>query len=284
MGQKEHAELRLEREPEDTCAERKHQHRRRPVDRIAGADLTASRLQKCSVRSASSVVPARSIEKMLPIATLTSMFDDPSSGSKTSRYLAFPPSEPTETGASISSETIAATRPLVSLARTKMSFATTSSGCCRSPCELNVEAGSGCPAERTGAHRLGDLPAGGRYIENNGTQLARGVAMALSLRGEEPRKCHPIVDHGVPPISRRIVIVSTSSVLRFDTGQIAPGPRSRRRCHGAAGTRRRTTTQVLDGRERETRPPADQGGFPQRPGGRSISPSVDSIRSAPWKS
>src|SRR5262249_1585827 len=107
-------------------------------------------------------------------------------------------------------------------------------------------------AERPRAHRFSDLPASARDIEHDGTQFAGGIAMALSLRGEEPRKCHPLGDHGIPSVFCCVAIVSTSSVLRFHIGQIAPcRPRRGRYCC-ACGTRRHTTTQIRDRRERET--------------------------------
>ena len=212
------------------------------------------------------------------------MFDDPSSGSKTSRYLAFPPSAPTANGASISSDTIAATRPLVSLARTKMSFATTSSGAWRSPWELYVGAGSvALPSAptRTASAICRQAVATSRTMALNSPEASPWL---LSLRGEEPRKCHPLGDHGISPVSCYAAIDSTSSVLRFDIGQIAPCRAASWAIRSACGTRRRTTTQILDGRERETRRARRSRQLSGASRGASISPSVDNIRSAPWKS
>ena len=83
---------------------------------------------------------ARRIEKMLPTDTSTSMFEEPSSGSNTSKYPPFGYCAGITYGASISSDTIPARCPPHSLQRRNRSFATTSMFFCVSPWTLAVVA------------------------------------------------------------------------------------------------------------------------------------------------
>ena len=86
MREDELAEFRLEREAMHPGADRDDQHGGGTVDRVAGADLACARLQEVFDRRASTPgLAARNIEKMLPTDTFTSILEEPSSGSKTSR-------------------------------------------------------------------------------------------------------------------------------------------------------------------------------------------------------
>ena len=77
----------------------------------------------------------RYIEKMVPILTFTSIFEEPSSGSIMKMYLpAF--SSGTMTGSSISSEVIAHTVPDFSTMLAKVEFANSSNFWTSSPCTL----------------------------------------------------------------------------------------------------------------------------------------------------
>jgi hypothetical protein len=89
VGQQELADVTIEREPVRTAANGEHKHRRWTVKCVAGGNLAAAGLKKIvrSRRGPLQFSGQRRTEKMLPTDRLTSMFDEPSSGSKTSRYL-----------------------------------------------------------------------------------------------------------------------------------------------------------------------------------------------------
>ena len=100
----------IEREAVDAVAGGVDENRRRAVDDVAGGDLLASR---AAGRRRASVLRRfsgrRKMEKMVPTLTLTSMFDEPSSGSKTTTYLPVSGARSKVTGSSFSSETRTAT-------------------------------------------------------------------------------------------------------------------------------------------------------------------------------
>src|SRR3989454_1244754 len=82
----------------------------------------------------------RSTEKMVPTEMLTSMLEEPSSGSNSSRYSPRGYWVGIGRGFSISSEARAARLPPHSLASSKISLDSTSSFFCTSPCTLRVAA------------------------------------------------------------------------------------------------------------------------------------------------
>ncbi len=77
---------------------------------------------------------------MLPTATLTSMLEEPSRGSNSSRYRPRGNPDGIGYGSGISSDTSPASCPPHSFVRTKISFASTSSFFCASPCTLSEPA------------------------------------------------------------------------------------------------------------------------------------------------
>ena len=89
VGQDEGEGLAVEREAVRAVADGEHEHRGRPVDREAGGDLLAARLQEALLVGSQCCrrrLGQRSTEKMVPTEMLTSMFEEPSSGSNSSRY------------------------------------------------------------------------------------------------------------------------------------------------------------------------------------------------------
>jgi hypothetical protein len=87
MGQDEGADVAVQREAIDAVTGGQHQHGRRAVEREAGADLFVPGCRKSSRLASWPGFGARRMEKIGPTVRLTSMFELPSSGSKTSRYL-----------------------------------------------------------------------------------------------------------------------------------------------------------------------------------------------------
>jgi hypothetical protein len=71
--------------------------------------------------------------KIVPTAPLTSMFDEPSSGSKSTAYLPARYSVGIEMISSSSSDAMTQTRPVWFMAFLRVSLAKTSSFCCSSP-------------------------------------------------------------------------------------------------------------------------------------------------------
>ena len=106
LGQHELPLFAIQREDDDAVADGQHEQRGRARDRVAGGTCAGAGLQEGLfgrfrvLRSAPS--GHFSTEKMVPIETLTSMFDEPSSGSKVSRYSPFGKRCGTRCGRSIS--------------------------------------------------------------------------------------------------------------------------------------------------------------------------------------
>ncbi len=90
---------------------------------------------------------------MLPTDTLTSMLDEPSSGSNTSRNPPRAQSAGIWYGASSSSEAIPASNPPRSVHRRTISLASTSSFCCCSPCTFVAPAAPSTPLNAPDAVR-----------------------------------------------------------------------------------------------------------------------------------
>jgi hypothetical protein len=85
MGQREGADLRVQRKAMHPRPQRDDHHRCRPVDREAGGDLRRARLQEILDRGRSTPSGQRNTEKIVPTGMLTSILDEPSSGSNSSR-------------------------------------------------------------------------------------------------------------------------------------------------------------------------------------------------------
>jgi hypothetical protein len=97
---------------------------------------------------------ARSTEKIVPTVTLTSRFDEPSSGSNASRYRPRGYMPGIAYGPSSSSDTMPASWPPHSQLRSMMSFAMASSFCCASPCTFVVPSAPFAP--RSGPRATAD--------------------------------------------------------------------------------------------------------------------------------
>src|SRR5574343_260966 len=139
LGQDELALFAIQSEHDDAVADGQDEQGGRAVHRVAGGDLGGAGV----LRSAPS--GHLSTEKMVPMETLTSMFEEPSSGSKVSRYSPFGKRCGTRCGRSISSEAMAARWPPHSLASSRMSLDSTSSFFCASPCTLSLPASPSTP-------------------------------------------------------------------------------------------------------------------------------------------
>jgi hypothetical protein len=126
----------VEREGADAGARGEDEDAGRPIDDVAGGDLLGTDAEGCG----GDVVAFRGREaddaKMVPTLTLTSMFEEPSRGSKMTTNCA--PGCEKRTGASSSSLTTAATAGSAPRRSMRTSLAKTSSFCCCSPCTFTA--------------------------------------------------------------------------------------------------------------------------------------------------
>ncbi len=182
VGEDELADDRVEGEAGDAVADRQHQHRGRAVDRVAGGDLLACRAAGTRQRwRPSPGRGARSTEKIEPTATLTSMLDEPSSGSKTSRYLPRGCWPAAGSAPRSSSETMPARCRPTARRRRKISLASTSSFFCSSPCTLATPGLPSTSASAPWATARADRLAGLGDLQDEGVELAGGLGVAAPL-------------------------------------------------------------------------------------------------------
>ena len=111
MSQDKGTKRGVQRKAVNTKSRAVDQHGRRAVNDVAGGDLLYPGLQAPTTGDRRALIQTRRVEKMVPIVTATSIFDEPSSGSKTIAYFASGEVWPRSIGCSFSSE---AMMPMVS--------------------------------------------------------------------------------------------------------------------------------------------------------------------------
>ena len=134
------------------------------------------------------------------------MFDEPSSGSKSRQYLPHLKCSGIWMMPGSSSDAMAQSRPPWSIALTMISFASTSSFCCTSPCTFSVSVDAEDVGETGAAHLVGDHLRGEREIVQDAGELTRRFRMVALLLDDEALdrddRCCSVFDHAASSCPR----------------------------------------------------------------------------------